>query len=229
MSRPLIVCDCDEVILHMVVPFRAWLDEAHDIHFDFANGFADALRHKNTGDALDPTEVWPLLAEFFREHMDRQGPIEGAVEALNRLSADADLIILTNIGDELGPAREAQLRRVGLNAPVIGNRGGKGRPLAALLEGRHDAPTVFIDDLGEQHASVAAHAPAVWRLQLVGEPEMAPHAATAGAAHTRIDRWAEAESWVREKLAGRGAGSPDSKGSGRRLDPSRSPLHLHRP
>ena len=104
-SRPLIVCDCDEVILHMVVPFREWLDEAHAIHFDFANGFADALRHKNTGDMLDPTEVWPLLGEFFRDHMDRQGPIEGAVGALIRLSADADLVILTNIGEELGPAR----------------------------------------------------------------------------------------------------------------------------
>lgn len=200
MTRPLIVCDCDEVILHMVVPFRAWLDEAHGIHFDFANGFADALRHKNTGDALDPAEVWPLLAEFFRDHMHRQGPIEGAVEALGRLSADADLVILTNIGEELGPAREAQLNAVGLHAPVIGNRGGKGRPLARLLAEHGDAPAVFIDDLAEQHASVAAHAPAVARLQLVGEPEMAPHACIAADAHTRIDRWADAEGWVRERL-----------------------------
>ena len=201
MIRPLIVCDCDEVILHMVVPFRAWLDEAHAIHFDFANGFADALRHKNTGDALDPTEVWPLLGEFFRDHMDRQGPIDGAVAALTRLQADADLVILTNIGEELGPARARQLRAVGLDAPVIGNRGGKGRPLAALLADRGDAPAVFVDDLGEQHASVAEHAPDVWRLQLVGEPEMAPHARTAPSAHARIDRWAEAEVWVRERLA----------------------------
>ena len=201
MTRPLIVCDCDEVILHMVVPFRAWLDEAHAIHFDFANGFADALRHKNTGDALDPTEVWPLLGEFFRDHMDRQGPIDGAVAALTRLQADADLVILTNIGEELGPARARQLRAVGLDAPVIGNRGGKGRPLAALLADRGDAPAVFVDDLGEQHASVAEHAPDVWRLQLVGEPEMAPHARTAPSAHARIDRWAEAEIWVRERLA----------------------------
>lgn len=200
MSRPLIVCDCDEVILHMVVPFRDWLDEAHGVHFDFANGFADALRHKHTGDALDPTEVWPLLGEFFRDHMDRQGAIEGAVDALNRLSVDADLVILTNIGAELGAAREAQLRRAGLDAPVIGNRGGKGRPLAALMAGRGTTRAVFIDDLGEQHRSVAEHAPDVGRLQLVGEPEMAPHATTAPEAHARIDRWAEAEGWVRERL-----------------------------
>ena len=199
-KRPLIVCDCDEVILHMVVPFREWLDEAHAIHFDFANGFADALRHKGTGDALDPAEVWPLLGEFFRDHMHRQGPIAGAVEALGRLSADADLVILTNIGAELGEARTRQLRAVGLDAPVIGNRGGKGRPLLALLEERGHPPAVFIDDLAEQHASVAEHAPAVGRLQLVGEPEMAPHARTAAEADARIDDWADAEAWVRERL-----------------------------
>ena len=34
MTRPLIITDCDEVLLHMVVPFRQWLDEAHDVHFD---------------------------------------------------------------------------------------------------------------------------------------------------------------------------------------------------
>lgn len=200
MTRPLIVCDCDEVILHMVVPFRDWLDEAHAIHFDFANGFADALRHKNTGDSLDPADVWPLLAEFFRDHMHRQRPIEGAVEALGRLSADADLVILTNIGAELGEARKRQLCAVGIDAPVIGSRGGKGRPLAQLLAERGDPPAVFIDDLAEQHASVAEHAPDVARLQLVGEPEMAPHARTAPEAHTRIDRWADAEVWIRERL-----------------------------
>ncbi|MFM2410423.1 MAG: hypothetical protein RL481_1251, partial [Pseudomonadota bacterium] len=34
MNRPLLVSDCDEVLLHMVVPFRDWLDEVHHIHFD---------------------------------------------------------------------------------------------------------------------------------------------------------------------------------------------------
>ena len=34
MSRPLLISDCDEVLLYMVVPFAQWLDEAHDVHFD---------------------------------------------------------------------------------------------------------------------------------------------------------------------------------------------------
>ena len=46
LPRPLLVTDCDEVLLYMVAPFRAWLDEEHDIEFDFSGGdFAKALKH----------------------------------------------------------------------------------------------------------------------------------------------------------------------------------------
>ena len=38
MSRPLVISDCDEVLLHMVGPFGEWLDEEHGIHFDMAGG-----------------------------------------------------------------------------------------------------------------------------------------------------------------------------------------------
>ena len=54
MSRPLIITDCDEVLLHMVVPFRDWLDEVHEVHFDLTNhGFVDALRRKACGTVLN--------------------------------------------------------------------------------------------------------------------------------------------------------------------------------
>ena len=65
MSRPLLITDCDEVLLHMVVPFAEWLDEAHHIHFDVDSGdFVNALRHKATGLALGHEEIWPLLRGF---------------------------------------------------------------------------------------------------------------------------------------------------------------------
>ena len=41
MKRPLVVTDCDEVLLHMVRHFRDWLDKAHDIEFNLeGNPFA---------------------------------------------------------------------------------------------------------------------------------------------------------------------------------------------
>ena len=112
-GRPLIVSDCDEVLMHMVVPFKAWLDEQHDIHFDFTIAFEDALRHKETGDVVGRERIWPLLSAFFETEMHRQTPIAGAVEAMQRLSRRADIVILTNIGPELAPARTRQLAGCG--------------------------------------------------------------------------------------------------------------------
>ncbi|MBO9581759.1 MAG: HAD family hydrolase [Sphingobium sp.] len=200
MTRPLIVTDCDEVLLHMVVPFRAWLDEAHGIHFDFSSPFEEALRHKDSGNIIERTQIWRLLGGFFQTEMRRQSAIAGAVEAMAALSARADIVIVTNIGEEQAGARTAQLRAVGLDAPVIGNRGGKGPVVAALMAQRRPSLTIFIDDLESNHSSVAAEAPQAWRLQFVGEPEIAPYAPIARDAHARIDDWPAALHWIEAKL-----------------------------
>ena len=202
MTRPLLVTDCDEVLLHMVVPFREWLAQAHHIDFDFTGGsFAEALRHKLTGDLVADEQVWALLNGFFETEMHRQYPIAGAVEALNGIAAGADVVILTNIGEFAASSRVEQLRAVGIDFPVIANRGGKGRPLSRLLAEYRPSVTVFVDDLGEHHQSSAKHAPEVWRLHMVGEPELAANIAPAPHAHARIDRWAEARGWIEDMFA----------------------------
>ena len=44
-GRPLLITDCDEVLLHMVAHFQDWLGEAHAIDFAFETGsFAAAAR-----------------------------------------------------------------------------------------------------------------------------------------------------------------------------------------
>lgn len=203
MSRPLVVTDCDEVLLHMVVPFRAWLDDVHGIHFDFAQeGFVNALRLKACGSLVEQGRVWELLTEFFDTEMDRQRPIAGALAALERLSAIADIAVLTNIGERAHLGRIEQLRKVGVEFPVHWNQGGKGRPLAALVAEYNPSVTVFIDDLPQHHASVETHASDVWRLHMVGEPEIAPYISDAPRAHARIDDWAAAEAWITQKLRG---------------------------
>ena len=202
MTRPLIITDCDEVLLHMVVPFRAWLDETHDVHFDMRErGFVEALRHKDSGVPLERERVWDLLVGFFDTEMGRQAPIAGAVEALHRLARVADIEVLTNIGERHHQARIDQLAAHGLHLPVHWNRGGKGEPLAAIVARRAPSVTLFIDDLAEHHASVARHAPDVWRLHMVGEPEIAAEIPPAAQAHARIDDWTAAEAWILQRLA----------------------------
>jgi hypothetical protein len=41
----------------------------------------------------------------------------------------------------------------------------------------------------------------VWRLHMVGEPEIAATVPPAPAAHARIDDWTAAEQWIRDRLA----------------------------
>ena len=49
-DRPLLITDCDEVLLHMVAHFDAWLDEAHQIDFDFESGsFCGSMTGTATG------------------------------------------------------------------------------------------------------------------------------------------------------------------------------------
>lgn len=201
-KRPLLISDCDEVLLHMVVPFQQWLDSAKHIHFDLENGsnFAQALRHKHDGTQVVPEQIWPMLKEFFDTEMHRQGAIEGAVESINKLGEIADVVILTNLLDDRCEARAEQLKDVGIDFPVYTNQGGKGELLRSIVAEFDPSVVVFVDDLGHQHGSVAKHAPDVWRLQMVGEPVLARHIETNPAAHARIDSWGEALGWISSKF-----------------------------
>ena len=60
---------------------------------------------------------------------------------------------------------------------------------------------MFADSLESNHGSVARQAPYVHRLQLVGEPELAPTVPTAPDAHARIDDWREAQGWIADRFA----------------------------
>jgi hypothetical protein len=200
VSRPLVITDCDEVLMHMVVPFGEWLAEDHGIDFRLEGAnFRGALSHRSTGAVLEPEEVWPLLDGFFRDQMHRQKPI--AVDALERLADHADIVILTNIGDDHADARTQQLSAVGIPHRVVGNRGGKGGPVAALVAEYAPSLVLFIDDLAQHHASVERHAPDVWRLHMVGEPAIAHVLPAADRAHVRIDDWAGAEAWLMARIA----------------------------
>ena len=200
-GRPLLITDCDEVLLHMVSHFDAWLDEAHDIDFAFERGdFGQSMTDKASGEIVSTDRVWPLLEEFFRNEMHRQTIVPGAVEALGRIGEVANIVILTNLGDEAHPWRVDQLAKHGIAHEVVTNSGGKGVPARAIIERYRATRTAFVDDLPVHHASVAKHAPEVFRLHMVAEPRLAPAVPTAEKAHVRIDDWPAATEWLLEKL-----------------------------
>lgn len=202
MTRPLVITDCDEVLMHMVVPFAEWVDAEHGVLFRIEDAsFAGALKRKECGTPLEAAEVWPLLDAFFRGEMARQYPIPGALEAMAAIAEQADIVVLTNVGPDHQQARIEQLALHDFHAPVIGSRGGKGEPVRRLIEQYQPSVALFIDDLAGHHHSVAQEAPDVWRLHLVGEPAIADKIAPAKHAHARIDDWAAAQDWILARLA----------------------------
>ncbi len=209
MSRPLVVTDCDEVLLHMVRHFRDWLDEQHGIEFQLhGNPFVHSMRRRGTGASVEEAEVWRLLQLFFETEMPRQTAVEGAAAAIAELQREADVAVLTNLVDRFGEARREQLRAHGIAAPVFTNQGPKGEAVRRILDEFAPSRAVFVDDLAQHHASVADVLPDVARLHFCAEPAIAPHvpcAFEAGHAHARIDTWREALPWLLETLHGRGA------------------------
>ena len=97
--KGLLICDCDEVLLHMVRHFGRWLDEAHDIDFIVLARFMKILspnfvwRYKNKIINIHPSllpsfpgaqayrQAWEqgvkivgVTAHFVTMHLD-EGPI----------------------------------------------------------------------------------------------------------------------------------------------------------
>ena len=188
-DRPLIISDCDEVLLHFTSPFADYLSAEHEMDMVLDSfSLADSIRHRSSGEPVGQAAIWPLLDSFFETHIHTQYPVPGAAEALAELSQVADIVILTNVRDAVQAPRLRELRRHGMDYPVHCNQGPKGPAVVRLIEGRTGA-VVFIDDLPPQHASVKRSEPAVHCLHLVGEPALRRIVPDAPDADARIDEW----------------------------------------
>ncbi len=205
-ARPLVVTDCDEVLLHMVRHFRDWLAREHDVDFALGgNPFVHSMRRRGSPEVLSEEQVWHMLNLFFDTQMHVQQPISGAVAAIAELQREADVVVLTNLGDHRNQPRVRQLRAMGIVAPVYTNQGPKGAALRRIVDEHGARRAVFIDDIAKHHQSAAEMLPRIRRLQFVGEQAIAPHvpcALVAGHAHARIDNWSQALPWVLESLQG---------------------------
>ncbi|MBB4858055.1 hypothetical protein HNO88_001369 [Novosphingobium chloroacetimidivorans] len=203
-GRPLVITDCDEVLLYMVSHFRDWLADEEGITFDMArHDFISAMRHTESGEPVPQDQIWALLNRFFDDQMHRQTPVTGAIEAMHALREEAEVVVLTNLMDFRQEARTKQLLEHGLDVRVFTNQGPKGPALRRILDEYRPSRAVFIDDLPQHHDSVAECAPDVARLHLCAEPLIAPNiscAFVAGHAHARIDNWEDALPWICAQL-----------------------------
>lgn len=191
MPRPLLICDCDEVLVQFIAPFEAWLArEGYALSFGSLE-FTGNIRHVESGVCPDHKAVRDLLFAFFESHLEDAPLMPGAAESLRAISDVADVVILTNIDEEHRERRAKALAAAGMPYRVLSNRGLKGKAvkeLAATCTG----PWLFVDDLSLHHESVASIAPDVNRLHFVADPRIQKLVPSCPDAHARFTAWDEA-------------------------------------
>ncbi len=192
MSWPLVICDCDEVLLHFVAPFQAYLDTEHALTLHLDSFALSGNVRRADGSSISGSDFLPLLNGFFATHMTTQTPAPGAAAALAALAVDCDIVVLTNVEDQHNGVRAAELARHGMPYRVVCNQGPKGIPVARLIAEYGAARAAFVDDLPPHHSSVKRAAPEVFRLHMVADPRLHPLIPAAPDADVRIDNWASA-------------------------------------
>lgn len=194
-SRPLIVCDADEVLLQFMVGLERFLG-TRGCYFDLQSfRIHGNVKSAATREPVADDEVSKLLSAFFDEDTGKLDVVPGAAEALKDLSRTAQIVILSNLPERSREARIANLAGHGIPYPVIAGSGPKGLILKEMLQG-FERDVVFIDDLPPHISSVAAETPQVHRLHFIADPRLAKLLPACADAHRRIDTWPEARTWI---------------------------------
>jgi hypothetical protein len=199
-GHPLLICDVDEVVVHFTRDFERYLDE-RNLWLDAVSlALNGNIRKRGTNTPVDDRQAMQLVSDFFRDRTLHMETIEGAVEALTDISADAQIVMLTNLPHESGDHRRQNLARHGLPFPVITNGGPKG-PAIAALSGLVSAPTIFIDDSPGFIASAYEHAPYVHLIHFMHDERFARHVRPHDFVSLFTGNWNEARAHIGQLLS----------------------------
>ena len=198
-GRPLLAVDADEVLVYLAEHLARYLPTI---------GFRMRLTQYQLEGSIFPADCESpvpfddclrLIDRFFDDETLNQQALPGAVEALARLSAQAQVVVLTNVPRHARDLRRRNLAALGMDYPMVENAGGKGRALR-WMAAHAGAPVVFVDDSLKQHESAARRAPEVTRVHFVGAGHLRRILPESPAAHHRVEGWEECEAVVRREL-----------------------------
>lgn len=201
-GRPLLVVDCDEVMVDFaghLARFAAGIGIEMKLERYELEG---AFREVETGRVLAFAEGIGIINRFFEAACRQQEALPGAADALARLSGTAQVVVLTNVPRHGKAARIENLAELGMGYPLIENSGGKGRALAWLQASvGAGVPAVFVDDSPSQIASAKRRAPSIKRIHFAGAPYVARLIPVCEDADHRAAGWQEAEPLIRRLLS----------------------------
>ena len=152
-NLPLMIFDADEVLVHFAEPFATYIKKHnHRLHL---TGYRldNAIKKADTDEVADPDTAKELVWGFINEETKSQPAAKGAPQALMKLQAYAQIIILSNVPHSVHDDRVANLKSLNMDYPLISNEGMKGPAVKEILKD-HKAQSFFIDDNPYQVESV---------------------------------------------------------------------------
>ena len=152
-NLPLMIFDADEVLVHFAEPFATYIKKHnHRLHL---TGYRldNAIKKADTDEVADPDTAKELVWGFINEETKSQPAAKGAPQALMKLQAYAQIIILSNVPHSVHNDRVANLKSLNMDYPLISNEGMKGPAVKEILR-NHKAQSFFIDDNPYQVESV---------------------------------------------------------------------------
>jgi hypothetical protein len=165
-----------KVLLHMVSNFADLAGEAHDLTSTFRARLPRRDRDRQAC-RWARENVGPLLERLLRHpKCTAQNIVPRGPGRCARSASEADIVILTNIGDEY-QAGAWSSSKPSTSATACSATRGKGRPVRELIEEMRPSVVVFVDDLPVHHESVASTRPkyggSTWWRNL-GSPRIRP-------------------------------------------------------
>lgn len=198
-TRPLMICDVDEVVVHFTSAFENFLGE-RGLWLEPTSLALNGNIKKTSDNNIIPQHIVEMLIdEFFVERTRSLEPIDGAVAALKNFGNQVNIVMLTNLPHFAKSDRTANLLNLGLTYPVITNSGPKG-PAIKHLAGLTKGEIVFVDDSPGFISSAYEHAPHVHLIHFLQDHRFAAHTPHYDFVSLRTSNWAEAAPHISELL-----------------------------
>jgi hypothetical protein len=196
---PLIVTDCDEVLMQFLVGLETYL-ETQGLWLDLRSyALTGNIKHRGTDEVFAASGMPGLMKGFFETSTHALIAVPGAADALKALSARAQIVVLTNVLFSERETRAKNLAAQGMDYPVVANKGLKGGAVKKLAD-MVDAPVFFLDDIPHNIASVARAHDASHRLHFIADKRLARLMGQSPDSHFHTTEWSEAHDFIAARL-----------------------------
>jgi hypothetical protein len=190
-TRPLLICDVDEVIVHFTSDLEDYLS-TQQLWLDPASlALNGNIRNKADNAPVAIETVGQLIDDFFATRTRDMQTIQGAVAALNAIKPHATIVLLTNLPHFAGDDRRENLAGHGLDLPVITNSGPKGPAIQKMAQ-QTAKPVVFVDDSLHFIQSAYEFAPHIHLIHFLQDERFAVHTPHLDYVSLRTNSWIKA-------------------------------------